>query len=157
MRLGYMKNATLAEKLDRYSMRTSCGCVIWLAGENGEGYGTIRNPKDQRKILAHRAAWELKNGPIPQGLHIDHLCRNHACINPDHMEPVTLGENVRRGIGGALLKERLAAITHCPQGHAYAGENLRLKTDKHGIVRRSCRACARIETAARRARKQGEN
>ena len=87
-----------------------------------------------RKILAHRFMYEEFIAPIPHGLQLDHLCRRPACVNPWHMEPVTGGENVRRG---SATGRRVAV---CPHGHEYTDENTYV-TPK-GL--RVCRACKRI-------------
>lgn len=70
-------------------------CWLWVGATNGEGYGciTIHN----ESLMTHRVMYEALVGPIPDGLFIDHLCRVHNCVNPEHLEPVTHGENVRRG------------------------------------------------------------
>ena len=88
---------------------------------------------------AHRLAYELVKGPISDGLQIDHLCRNRACINPDHLEAVTQRENILRGEGVAALNARK---THCPQGHAYDEENTLILTGRQAGARR-CQICAR--------------
>lgn len=117
------------------------GCWEWQAYKV-TGYGSFnygRRPK-----LAHRLAYEWLVGPIPAGLQIDHLCRNRACVNPHHLEPVTQRENTLRGLRGRL-------ITHCPQGHEYTPENTyRL----HGIHRR-CRTCHRVDERLRHRNRAG--
>lgn len=104
-------------------------CWEWTAGKYAWGYGQFS--VGYKKIRAHRWAYEHLVGPIPEGLVIDHLCRNPPCVNPAHLEPVTGAENTRRG--GNALK------THCPRGHEYDEANTRYC---HGS--RFCRACDRI-------------
>lgn len=77
-----------AEEIVRYKK----GCWEWPGKKSAEGYGQGRGG------YAHRLAWQALNGPIPEGLQIDHLCRNRACVRPDHMELVTRKENILRGV-----------------------------------------------------------
>jgi len=90
-----------------------------------------------KNIGAHRFAWENLVGPIPEGFVIDHLCRNKPCVNPDHLEPVTPGENIRRGALPFIAKERGRRITECLRGHAYTPENTLI--NNYGT--RGCRTC----------------
>lgn len=109
------------------------GCWNWTAYRDPHGYGRFRNLG--RAMLAHRVAYHASTLDYPNTL--DHLCRNRACVNPEHMEPVTRGENVLRGEG---LPARRARQTHCKSGHPLSGENL--ATYKRGeSVQRVCRAC----------------
>jgi hypothetical protein len=85
-------------------------CWEWRGWRDRHGYGRIDVKRVSR--LAHRIAYEILIGPIPDGLELDHLCRNTSCVNPAHLEPVTHRENMGRGT--------FATKTHCPAGHLYA-------------------------------------
>ena len=118
------------------------GCWTWLRPtDNGYGRFWIKG----RTALAHRISYEMHVGPIPAGLQIDHLCRNRGCINPSHLEPVTIAENVLRGEGRSAQNARKST---CPKGHALAGDNV-YRTPKGG---RGCRECLRESTRQWRAR-----
>lgn len=112
------------------------GCVLWNGTLASTGYGQFWI--DGRSVYAHRMALILQGVAIPPGYHVDHLCRIPRCVNPAHLEPVTPGENIRRGETFAranLLK------THCPKGHPLSGENLDAYSLRRG--RRACSECMR--------------
>lgn len=114
------------------------GCIVWTGSKNNNVYGHITI--NGQIHYTHRLSYELHIGPIPEGLVLDHLCRTRACLNPHHLEPVTQGENTRRG--------EPAQRTHCPAGHPYDEANTRLRnrTDtKRGtaVTSRECKTCDR--------------
>lgn len=129
--------------IDRFAERialTDNSCVQWIGSRNNRGYGTFGD--GVRAVLAHRWSYEHHHGPIPAGLELDHLCRNRACVNPAHLEPVTHRTNLLRAESGPA---RNGAKTHCPDGHPYAGDNLYLPPSGG----RACRTCIRRRSLAR--------
>jgi hypothetical protein len=116
------------------------GCWLWMACID-RGYGQFGIDGNVRR--AHRVAYELLVGPIPEGLVLDHLCRNPACVNPAHLEPVTLGENVMRG---ETISAVNAAKTHCLRGHPFDEENT---YGQRGGKGRGCRTCRRERRLSR--------
>lgn len=125
----------LIERMWRHIERQPDGCWQWTGAVRSNGYGIVSITRSS-VASTHRTMYELIVEPIPDGLQLDHLCRNRACCNPAHLEPVTPLVNVRRGRGNVIK-------THCPQGHPYEGENLY----EYG-GRRYCRACKRERNAA---------
>ena len=119
-------------------------CWNWSGSIDGGGYGGFRRSKESggKWIRAHRVSYELFVGPIPSGRCLDHLCRVRSCVNPKHLEPVTIGENCRRGLTGINSSSK----THCPKGHPYSGDNLYINT----YGKRECRSCIRSRSRARR-------
>lgn len=106
-------------------------CWLWTGCLNRDGYGHISDGS-----LAHRFSYEIHVGPIPDGLTIDHLCRSRACVNPDHLEPVTLRTNILRGTSPSAVN---AVKTHCKNGHPFDSANTRILPEGW----RRCRLCER--------------
>jgi hypothetical protein len=110
-------------------------CWVWDKAKDRDGYGVTQIKR--KNLRVHRAAYEAIVGPVPSGLVLDHLCRNRACYNPDHLEPVTNRENLMRGDTAAAKR---AAQTHCKRGHEFTSANT--YTTSQG--NRSCRECRKL-------------
>lgn len=138
------------ETLD--DIRRACvltaGHWIWLGRISSEGYARCQRGKMQKFV--HRMAFELKHGPIAEGLEIDHLCRIRRCVNPGHLEAVTHRENMLRSpIATVAINARKEQCIH---GHEFTAENTLMERDGH----RKCRNCRnRIRRARYAARRRG--
>lgn len=126
----------LADRVADMVAMTDTGCLVWLGHTHANGYGRIRVGYGADRVMqpAHRAVYEMCVGPIPPGLDLDHLCRVRHCVNPDHLEPVTRGENVQRGFAARGYDET------CGRGHP--------RTEKG--IKSNCRACDREKKRAAR-------
>lgn len=148
------KGQPLAERLMEKVRVTDAGCWEWIGTRDQRGYGMIFRGNCGSAtasmgrgswLRAHRVSYELHVGAIPNGLQLDHLCRNKWCVNPLHLEPVTSRQNTLRGEAPAAQNARK---TSCDRGHPLFGDNLFIENGG----RRRCRACHNANKRAARAR-----
>lgn len=138
----------------RIVRRNEWECWIWQGCPDEKGYGGFACR--ERAYKAHRLSYTIFVGPIPPDLVIDHLCRTRNCVNPEHLEPVTDVENIRRGEAITIIQDRK---THCKYGHPFSGDNLRVdvsrRRGRQASTRRRCKECARqAEKRNRKPRKR---
>lgn len=135
----------LPKLLQSVDYRGSGGCWNWTAGKKALGYGAFVSHPNTVVKAAHVLFYEMRYGAVPNGLFIDHLCRNTSCVNPKHLEAVTCGENVLRGVGPTAMNARK---THCKRGHEFDY----IRTNPPG---RGCHQCDALRARERRAKKKG--
>lgn len=109
-------------------------CWEWTGRKQTAGYG--QTFVGGRGVVVHRLAYEHLVGPIPDGLVLDHLCRNRTCVNPAHLEPVSNKDNILRGVGPSAINARK---THCRRGHEFTPENTYRRPS--APQKRHCRIC----------------
>lgn len=145
MKYTNLKDIIQLNTVDSDTTYEGSPCWVWRRWKTTQGYGGVMVAG--KRWTAHRLAYELWKGPIPEGLQLDHLCRVRACCNPAHLEAVTGKENIRRGDSGkatgALIKARWERATHCKAGHERTPENFSTYTTKKGNTIRQCLACRR--------------
>lgn len=117
------------------------GCRFWPGAKQKRGYGTVGY--QGKRWLVHKLLYEHFIGLVPEGMELDHLCRNPPCAELTHLEPVTHRENMLRGVSFGAVNARKTA---CPFGHPYAGDNLHRGSDGY----RECRTCHRDKERERR-------
>ncbi len=127
------------------------GCWPWMASRHPRGYGHFWiGPKvGGQQQAAHRVAYELRSGPVPAGLVLDHVCRYPPCVNPAHLEAVSQQVNTLRGVGPTATN---AIKTHCKRGHAFTADNLTPQKVRLGW--RECRTCRNARHRALRERQR---
>jgi hypothetical protein len=138
------RGMTVAERFWPKVNKTE-SCWLWLAAVT-DGYGMFW--LDRRYQKAHRVAYEMLVGPIPEGLQLDHLCRVRNCVNPAHLEPVTALVNQQRGVG--TFADTHGKKTHCVHGHEFTADNTYWFTNSRGFRGRMCKACCRDRDRAKR-------
>ena len=126
----------LPERIAKRITVDANGCWIWRGTLTRDGYGKARVGSSMVRL--HRFTYESLLGSIPDGLHIDHLCRVRSCCNPLHLEPVTNRVNVLRG---DTIPAAHAAASHCKRGHEFTEGNTYRYVSKYGYPARACRAC----------------
>ncbi len=140
------KRRPMRERFERKFVRGSADeCWLWLAS-TAKGYGVIWSGGAReigKQLQAHRVAYEFYVGPIPGDLVIDHLCRNRDCVNPTHLEPVTMKENILRGEGPSAQQ---AKQTHCKRGHRFTEVNTIRRWNRNT---RECRTCVQASDRKR--------
>lgn len=139
-----MRGKSLEERFWRLVDKTD-DCWMWTGYKTPEGYGCYTDKGEPWK--AHRLAYTLAVGKIPDGLTIDHDCRNRSCVRPDHLQPMPLVENVMRGFGPCVANLNK---THCKYGHEFTVTNI----DPKGRSYRVCKTCEKIRTERRREERQ---
>lgn len=135
-----LSDAARLDKLIWQKTDRSGDCWVWTAGKNAKRYGQIclydKQTRRQFSFKAHRVSYEAVHGKIPDGLQIDHLCKNPSCIRPSHLEAVSARTNNIRSTSPTSI---LAQKTHCMRGHPLSGENLHIRPNGN----RACKLCQR--------------
>jgi hypothetical protein len=144
---GHHSRTDVNERFDsKWTPEPNTGCHLWTAGTDMHGYAQFR--VNGKGLGGHRFAWVRAHGPVPDGLHLDHLCRVRCCVNPAHLEPVTVRENIMRS---PLRGTQKMGITQCPRGHSYDDANTYRRPDGG----RGCRKCIAEHNRRRALQRKG--
>lgn len=146
--LAMLEQTKVASRLFE-KLQVTDGCWEWTGARNARGYGVFHLTRGHQ-ISAHRAVWIVIRGPLRDDLQLDHLCRNRACVNPDHLDPVSARENILRGLSPAAWHVFVRA---CPRGHPYNEENTYVAQNGG----RSCKICRRLAMRRLRARRRASS
>jgi len=130
-------NSEIKKYIQERILVSNTGCWEWTKSLTHNGYAQTKINKEYWRV--HRLSYEIYRDKIPVGLCIDHMCENRKCVNPNHLEPVTIGENILRS------NKTLAGInsrkTVCKNGHLFSGKNLKVYTKLDGRKMRICKTC----------------
>lgn len=144
-----MRRMPLADRIWRHvEPEPMSGCWLWTAARWPNGYGQITMPNHQKRN-AHRVSYEANISPVSPTLEVHHKCGTRACVNPEHLVPVTRVENVYASATTTAIN---AAKTVCPSGHPYDDANTLFSIGRRGGTERRCRACMRASKKRRRSR-----
>jgi HNH endonuclease len=126
---------------------TESGCWLYTRSLSKHGYAA-QVLVDGVRVTGHKAVYERMVGPVPNGLELDHLCRQRSCLNPAHLEPVTRRENVRRGTSGETTRTMWRTQETCQRGHSDWGWAWRTLPSGNRVQKRHCAECRRMRDRA---------
>jgi hypothetical protein len=142
------EDPTFRERFEKSYTKDASGCWLWTGSVTDKGYGITYVRGHRKTFGAHRASVVLSGRDIPDGFHVDHLCRVRNCVNPSHLDVVLPKDNTLRGFGPTAINARKS---HCHRGHELTGYNVIMKRGK-----RHCRVCQRAFETAYKNRKKAE-
>jgi len=148
----FLPGTTVSPASIFYRVDASGDCWLWIGGRTANGYGRVWDGKRSRP--AHTLIYEALVGPVGSGLELDHLCKNPPCVNPDHLEPVTHQENVRRSAVGSAARNRNSLNDYCRSGrHEWVAANIYT----YSTGKQQCRPCQSEYKSAWRKRKEASD